>query len=286
MKEFKLKMVLAITTIFFAMIGTSLNVFAAIKTTTPYNTIVHAKYDNVEGKSKPDKGSNTTIYINTKDDVHLLSINGDWVESYIDKKNTCIHAWIYLDDLLYSEKIISPVDLSKGTWYFLTYPGHGAASGEAYQEFAVDINLPNNADTGLPVYAIADGIVSLINPLNGSVRICHKDPVTLRSGTVIASNCFYSWMGHMKNITVSTGDEVKKGDIIGYISNKEAVSEHLHFSIGASYEAYGYPYIPISPAWLAESPLADFSLYCGNEYGAREPQGLYEDGLLNDSKMP
>lgn len=258
--------------------------------TTPKGAIVHTITDGVEGKAKPKNKSKTVMDINMSDEIHVLSCEGDWVNCYVDTGTECIRVWLKSSDITYSNKVGSPVDLSDGKWYMLTYEGHGAASGESYQEYAVDINLPGSSDEGKPVYAIADGTVTLVIPSNGSVRICHHDAVKLRSGSVIAENTFYSWMGHMKNITVSKGDEVKKGDIIGYISNKtdqySDLSPHLHFVVGASTDPYGKPVIPISPYWLAESPLADSALYCDNENGDREPEGLYENGILNDSVMP
>ena len=257
---------------------------------TPPGTIVHTIADDIKGKDNPSKKAKTVRRVNMSDELHVLGHEGSWVSCYIDTGVSCERVWINESDLCYSEEIIAPVDLSAGEWYMLTYPDHGEATGEAYQAFAVDINLPNNADEGMPVFALADGVVTLVVPYNGSVRICYHDAVTLRSGTVLEENTFYSWMGHMSDIQVAEGDEVKKGEIIGYISNKtekyKDLSPHLHFSVGASSEPYGKPSIPISPYWLAQSPLADASLYCDDQYGNRNPEGLYENGILNESIMP
>ncbi len=257
---------------------------------TPEGTIVHTVTDGVKGKDMPSKKAKTARHVNVSDELHVISHEGNWVNCYIDTGVSCYRVWIDESNLCYSNEFIAPVDLSAGSWYMMTYPNHGEESGEAYQAYAVDINLPGNADAGMPVYALDDGVVTLVVPSNGSVRICYHNAVKLRSGTVLEENTLYSWMGHMTNIQVKRGDEVKKGQIVGYISNKtekySGLSEHLHFSMGYALEPYGKPEIPISPYWLAQSPLVNASLYSDNEYGDREPAGLYENGILNDDNMP
>ena len=88
-------------------------------------------------------------------------------------------------------------------------------------------NTGGNTDLGDPVYAIANGIVSFAYDLKGgwgnTVRIVHRHP----QGDMVESLC-----SHLKEIHVSFGQFVKRGDQIGTIGTAHGLySAHLHFEI-------------------------------------------------------
>ena len=150
------------------------------------------------------------------------------------------------------ENIISPVDLSKGNWFAIVYNNH--VPSETFQRYATDWNLPDNADVGLPVRAIADGKVEYSNTGSGSIQIRHSVELTLTNGVKYAPYQWFSWYGHMRDI-VANGTVVKKGDTIGYISRASADNDHLHFSIYAAAKEWDSIWstskaIAISPYWI------------------------------------
>lgn len=90
---------------------------------------------------------------------------------------------------------------------------------------------------GTPIYATADGTVTLAEYDNGygrSIVIRHSPKLSTR-------------YGHMSSLIVSAGDKVKKGQKIGYMgSTGRSTGVHLHYEV----LKYGtpvdpYPYLPI-----------------------------------------
>jgi murein DD-endopeptidase MepM/ murein hydrolase activator NlpD len=108
-----------------------------------------------------------------------------------------------------------------GRLYFVGTPS------EAYHTGA-DLNLPNDADRGVPVYACASGVVVFASrlPTWGNVIIIKHDPLAT-NGTVL-----YSRSGHVGEILVRVGDRVRRGQQISTVSNAFGRwAFHLHFDL-------------------------------------------------------
>lgn len=86
------------------------------------------------------------------------------------------------------------------------------------QHNGVDLAAPR----GTPVYATADGIVGLARysrTYGNWVEIEHGSDLETR-------------YAHLQRYTVSAGDEVKKGDLIGYVgSTGRSTGPHLHYEV-------------------------------------------------------
>lgn len=89
-----------------------------------------------------------------------------------------------------------------------------------------------NSDYGDPVYAVADGVVTLAADLRGGwgnvvlTRHAYRDPKTGAVKFIDTLN------GHLAKIMVKTGDKVKRGQQIGTIgSNRGMYPAHLHFEM-------------------------------------------------------
>lgn len=79
------------------------------------------------------------------------------------------------------------------------------------------------AATGTPVYATADGYVILAH-----------DDLFYTGGTVLIEHGsgVQSGSSHLSQVLVKTGDEVKKGDLIGLVGmTGRATGPHLHFTL-------------------------------------------------------
>jgi murein DD-endopeptidase MepM/ murein hydrolase activator NlpD len=78
------------------------------------------------------------------------------------------------------------------------------------------------ADTGTPIYAIADGYVTLAS-WNGGYGNC----------IIISVGGGYSALfGHLSSYAVSAGQYVKKGQVVGYVgSTGVSTGPHLHYSV-------------------------------------------------------
>ncbi len=108
-----------------------------------------------------------------------------------------------------------------GRLYFVGTPS------EAYHTGA-DLNLPNDADRGAPVYSAASGVVVFANrlPTWGNVIIIQHDPL-VRTGRVM-----YGRYAHVGPMLVQVGDRVRRGQQITTVSNAFGRwAYHLHFDL-------------------------------------------------------
>lgn len=171
---------------------------------------------------------------------------------------------------------IFPVNLSAGQWYGLTYAGHEIYGNNQYS--AIDLNMAGDADHSQNIYAIEDGTVYLED---NSVWIQHSKPLVLKNGTTIGT--WISLYGHLaKNGSLVNGASVKKGAVLGTVSNSGADNSHLHFVICRNWNNDRAS--AISPYWLSGAYSANKALYADDQYGTRvdgtEP-GLYDNRIFS-----
>lgn len=82
------------------------------------------------------------------------------------------------------------------------------------------IDIP--AAHGTPIYATADGIVGRAQRLGG-----YGNYVEIEHGNAIQTR-----YGHMSSYVVRSGQQVKKGEIIGYVgSTGRSTGNHLHYEV-------------------------------------------------------
>ena len=103
----------------------------------------------------------------------------------------------------------------------------------------VDLAMP----AGSPIYATADGVISRADWFSGYglyVAIEHGGELQTR-------------YGHMSRLNVEAGQQVKKGDIIGYVgSTGRSTGPHLHYEVRIAGEAVNpVPYLNGSGTMLA-----------------------------------
>lgn len=103
----------------------------------------------------------------------------------------------------------------------------------------VDLAMP----AGSPIYATADGTISRADWYSGYglyVAIEHGGELQTR-------------YGHMSRLNVEAGQQVKKGDIIGYVgSTGRSTGPHLHYEVRIAGEAVNpVPYLNGSGTMLA-----------------------------------
>jgi len=106
--------------------------------------------------------------------------------------------------------------------------GNNPASSKHVTPWEIDFNLANGAqDLGKPVLASAAGTVEIASyqQSGGFGRL-----VKIRHG----STGYYSYYAHLLNFTVSVGDSVAQGEVIGHLGNSSATSSpspHLHYEV-------------------------------------------------------
>lgn len=103
----------------------------------------------------------------------------------------------------------------------------------------VDLAMP----AGSPIYATADGVISRADWFSGYglyVAIEHGGELQTR-------------YGHMSRLNVEAGQQVKKGDIIGYVGTTgRSTGPHLHYEVRIAGEAVNpVPYLNGSGTMLA-----------------------------------
>lgn len=91
-------------------------------------------------------------------------------------------------------------------------------TGRLARHNGVDIPAPR----GTPIYATADGIVGRAQRLGG-----YGNYVEIEHGNAIQTR-----YGHMSSYIVRSGQQVKKGDVIGYVgSTGRSTGNHLHYEV-------------------------------------------------------
>lgn len=107
--------------------------------------------------------------------------------------------------------------------------------------------LDIGAPYGSPVYAVTDGSVSFAGYSGGYgrfIRLAHAGGMG-------------SAYGHMSRLAVSSGDHVRRGQIIGYVgSSGLSTGPHLHYELTRN----GRPINPASVQFLTRSTLAGAEL--------------------------
>lgn len=116
-----------------------------------------------------------------------------------------------------------------GDWFDATgFAVRYTATGTPAFHTGADLNRPNYADSGAPVYAAADGLVvfnGIVPGWQGEVVVVGH---TLEDGSKV-------WTRYAHIIRVSTfKSEVKRGEVIGTIADyapKGPSGDHLHFDV-------------------------------------------------------
>ena len=91
-------------------------------------------------------------------------------------------------------------------------------TGKVARHNGVDIPAPH----GTPIYATADGIVGRAQRLGG-----YGNYVEIEHGNAIQTR-----YGHMSSYIVRPGQQVKKGEIVGYVgSTGRSTGNHLHYEV-------------------------------------------------------
>ena len=108
----------------------------------------------------------------------------------------------------------------------------------------VDLAQP----TGTPVYATADGIVSQAEPFSS-----YGNYIQIEHGGELQTR-----FGHMSGYTVVAGEQVHKGELIGYVgSTGRSTGPHLHYEVRVAGEAVDpRPYMVATDLAVARTSTA------------------------------
>lgn len=91
-------------------------------------------------------------------------------------------------------------------------------TGRVARHNGIDIPAPH----GTPIYATADGIVGRAQRLGG-----YGNYVEIEHGNMIQTR-----YGHMSSYIVRPGQQVKRGEIVGYVgSTGRSTGNHLHYEV-------------------------------------------------------
>lgn len=138
------------------------------------------------------------------------------------------------EHVLFASPVTGKVgDVFGGDWFIATnYAEYYTATGRGAYHTGVDLNRPGFADSGAPVYAVADGdvVISRIIPGWQGVMVVIKH--VLEDGSML-----WTRYAHLKN-TIQIGQtvvHVKRGDVIGYIGDYTPVNDprgdHVHYDV-------------------------------------------------------
>jgi murein DD-endopeptidase MepM/ murein hydrolase activator NlpD len=118
---------------------------------------------------------------------------------------------------------VQSAKIARNAWVLPTIGYHLTARfGEYGLWSSMHTGLDFAAPTGTPIYAVAGGVVTSVG-YDGAYG--NKTVVTLEDGTEL-------WFCHQNSYLVSVGDEVRSGDLIGYIgSTGHTTGPHLHLEV-------------------------------------------------------
>lgn len=116
-----------------------------------------------------------------------------------------------------------------GSWFDATgFCTYYTATGYAAYHTGCDLNMPNYADSGKPVYAAADGVIVFAGVISG----WQADVVTMKHVLEDGSTVWTRY-AHI-HATVARGQAVTRGTVIGTIAdyNQDGPKgDHLHFDV-------------------------------------------------------
>jgi len=143
--------------------------------------------------------------------------------------------------------------MEQGGWVNYSYPYGSTGGGEYLIHHGVDLA----GEKGTPVLAVADGKVVVA----GDDHTTAYGPTTDFYGLLVVIElkqryrgqpifCLY---GHLSEVLVEEGQEVKRGDIIGRVgSTGIALGDHLHFEVRLGENTYNATRNPM--LWLEPLP--------------------------------
>ena len=125
-------------------------------------------------------------------------------------------------------------------------------TGKLARHNRVDIPAPY----GTPIYATADGIVGRAQRLGG-----YGNYVEIEHGNAIETR-----YGHMSSFVVQPGQQVKKGDVIGYVgSTGRSTGNHLHYEVRIDGE-------PVNPMPFVRSDSMTIAALTGDKLAMGGPE--------------
>ena len=145
------------------------------------------------------------------------------LESQIkERQNYILSLSSIVNNVLDAERFIWPVP---GYYNATTYGGH------------TGYDIPTNRNIGVPIYAMADGVVvgcqSGWNSSMGTYGMAsYGNYVTIDHGRTPTGNTYITLYAHMVRTAVSNGAHVKQGQVIGYAgSTGNSTGPHVHVEI-------------------------------------------------------
>jgi murein DD-endopeptidase MepM/ murein hydrolase activator NlpD len=125
-------------------------------------------------------------------------------------------------------------------------------TGKLARHNGVDIPAPY----GTPIYATADGIVGRAQRLGG-----YGNYVEIEHGNAIETR-----YGHMSSFVVQPGQQVKKGDVLGYVgSTGRSTGNHLHYEVRIDGE-------PVNPMPFVRSDSMTIAALTGDKLAMGGPE--------------
>lgn len=130
-----------------------------------------------------------------------------------------------------------PGDWFDATGFATRYRDSG---GNTAYHTGADLNLNKprwNVDAGMPVYAVASGVVTFAESKRvwGNIVVIRHDPLTPGGPRV------YSRSAHLAEVWVRKGQRVRRGEQIGTIGKPTGGTEHLHFDISPTEALFNNP---------------------------------------------
>ncbi|MDG5799172.1 M23 family metallopeptidase [Marinilabiliaceae bacterium ANBcel2] len=187
------------------------------------NTIRRAGYGGIDRYRYLEDMDNSQLVINTSN-----TLDGIMKQLYVQSKSfdEIIELTKRKEDMLRCVPAIQPLsnrDLRR------TASGFGWRTDPIYGTRRFHEGMDFSAPTGTEIYATGDGVVTRVR----SSAIGYGKHIILDHG--FGYSTLYA---HMDDFNVSVGDEVNRGDVIGYVGNTgKSTAPHLHYEVRVNNKA-------------------------------------------------
>jgi hypothetical protein len=134
---------------------------------------------------------------------------------------------------------LSSLNVSNGNCYF-----GGVCDGTPGGHTGVDYQ----ASVGTAVQAICDGTVKISRTETSTPNVRNRFTI-IEHPNCAGYQVLYGYYGHI-NASVRVNQQVRKGDVIGYVASYGRNNNHLHFGVATTYFTSGWGYGLKQQGWI------------------------------------
>ncbi len=180
-------------------------------------------------------------------------------------------------------QFVHPIDYA-GQYKTNSWPGYYFKEKLGYTSgvhTGVDYNGPGagDADKGMPVYAIADGIVRYVgdrSDIGFGKTIIYEVPLTDKLKKELGCSSLFVRTMHHDQIHVAVGQRIRRGEAIATVGDTGTEWAHVHIDVYKDTIAYGGVHFNYDKNTRLESYLDPFEFIEAHKNDVEAPSGIFQ----------